>query len=140
VEDNFYPQDLSRAKHFCKSYFDTSPEVSIKVWISRKAMHQRVPSNSYKPNAHFTRLKVCRNYLKTQGVACTRACLGNTRLVLLGDVHLTTSFCVGTRSGYPSSGSSISIILWISPRLGSTWLVFRITRLINVPEWNALCT
>jgi hypothetical protein len=30
-------------------------------------MHQRVPSNSYKPNAHFTRLKVCKNYLKTQG-------------------------------------------------------------------------
>jgi hypothetical protein len=27
-------------------------------------MHQRVPSNSYKPNAHFTRLKVCKNYLK----------------------------------------------------------------------------
>jgi hypothetical protein len=30
-------------------------------------MHQRVPSNSYKPNAHFIRLKVCKNYLKTQG-------------------------------------------------------------------------
>jgi hypothetical protein len=26
---------ISRAKHFCKSCFDTSPEVSIKVWISR---------------------------------------------------------------------------------------------------------
>jgi hypothetical protein len=23
AKDNFYPQDLSRAKHFCKSYFDT---------------------------------------------------------------------------------------------------------------------
>jgi hypothetical protein len=42
AKDNLYPQDLSRAKHFCKSYFDTSSEVSIKVWISRKAMHQRV--------------------------------------------------------------------------------------------------
>jgi hypothetical protein len=42
AKDNLYPQDLSRAKHFCKSCFDTSPEVSIKVWISRKAMHQRV--------------------------------------------------------------------------------------------------
>jgi hypothetical protein len=30
-------------------------------------MHQRVSSNSYEPNAHFTRLKVCENYLKTQG-------------------------------------------------------------------------
>jgi hypothetical protein len=29
---------------------------------------------------------------------------------------------------------SISIILRSSPRLGSTWLVFRIARLINVPE------
>jgi hypothetical protein len=28
------------------------------------------PSNSYKPNAHFTRLKVCKNYLKTQGRGC----------------------------------------------------------------------
>jgi hypothetical protein len=35
AKDNLYPQDLSRAKHFCKSYFDTSLEVSIKVWISR---------------------------------------------------------------------------------------------------------
>jgi hypothetical protein len=34
----------------------------------------------------------------------------------------------------------ISIILRSSPRLGSTWVVFRIARLINVPEWNALCT
>jgi hypothetical protein len=30
-------------------------------------MHQRVSSNSYEPNAHFTRLKVCEKYLKTQG-------------------------------------------------------------------------
>jgi hypothetical protein len=30
-------------------------------------MHQRVSSNSYEPNAHFTKLKVCENYLKTQG-------------------------------------------------------------------------
>jgi hypothetical protein len=35
AKDNLYPQDLSRAKHFCKSYFDTLSEVSIKVWISR---------------------------------------------------------------------------------------------------------
>jgi hypothetical protein len=33
-------------------------------------MHQRVPSNSYEPNAHFTRLKVCEKYLKTQGKGC----------------------------------------------------------------------
>jgi hypothetical protein len=30
-------------------------------------MHQMVSGNSYKPNAHFTRPKVCENYLKTQG-------------------------------------------------------------------------
>jgi hypothetical protein len=43
-------------------------------------MHQRVSSNSYKPNAHFTRLKVCENYLKKhkEGVACTGACLEET--------------------------------------------------------------
>jgi hypothetical protein len=33
AKDNLYPQDLSRAKHFCKSYFDTSSEVSINAWI-----------------------------------------------------------------------------------------------------------
>jgi hypothetical protein len=55
---------------FVNHIFDTSSEVSIKVWISRKTMHQRVSSNSYKPNAHFTRLKVCKNYLKTQGRGC----------------------------------------------------------------------
>jgi hypothetical protein len=27
-------------------------------------------SNSYKPNAHFARLKVYKNYLKTQGRGC----------------------------------------------------------------------
>jgi hypothetical protein len=33
VKDNLYPQDLplSKAKQFCKSYFDTSSEVSMKV-------------------------------------------------------------------------------------------------------------
>jgi hypothetical protein len=48
-------------------------------------MHQRVPSNSYKPNAHFTRLKVCKNYLKTQGRGCMhRGLLGiNTTLVFV---------------------------------------------------------
>jgi hypothetical protein len=37
AKDNLYPQDLplGKAKHFCKSYFDTSLEVSIKGWISR---------------------------------------------------------------------------------------------------------
>ena len=42
------------------------------------------PSNSYKPNAHFTRLKVCKNNLKhKEGVACTGACLDNTMLVFV---------------------------------------------------------
>jgi hypothetical protein len=37
AKDNLYPQGLplGKAKHFCKSYFDTSSEVSIKGWISR---------------------------------------------------------------------------------------------------------
>jgi hypothetical protein len=35
---------------------------------------------------------------------------------LLDDVHLTTILCLGTLSDYPSSGSSISIILWRSSR------------------------
>jgi hypothetical protein len=35
AKDKLYLQDLSRAKHFCKSYFDTPSEVSIKAWISR---------------------------------------------------------------------------------------------------------
>jgi hypothetical protein len=30
-------------------------------------MHQRVSSNSYEPNAHFTRLKCAKSILKTQG-------------------------------------------------------------------------
>jgi hypothetical protein len=40
-------------------------------------MHRRVSSNSYEPNAHFTRLKVCEKYFKNtrKGVACTGACL-----------------------------------------------------------------
>jgi hypothetical protein len=34
------------------------------------------PSNSYKPSAHITRLKMCKNHLKhKEGVACTGACL-----------------------------------------------------------------
>jgi hypothetical protein len=35
AKDKIYLQDLSMAKHFCKSYFDTPSEVSIKAWISR---------------------------------------------------------------------------------------------------------
>jgi hypothetical protein len=53
--------------------------------------------------------------------------------VLLDDNHLTISLLCWHCSDYPSSGSSISIIPRISPRLRSTWLVFRITRLFIVP-------
>jgi hypothetical protein len=39
-------------------------------------MHQRVSSNSYEPNAHFTRLKGCEKYLKHKERGCMhRACL-----------------------------------------------------------------
>jgi hypothetical protein len=69
-----------------------------------------------------------------EGGKCTGACLGNTRLVLLDDDHLTISLLFWHCSDYPSSGSSISIILRISPRLRSTWLFFRIARLIIVPH------
>ena len=53
----------------------------------------------------------------------------NTRLVLLDDVHLTIILVLAL----DQAGSSISITMRSSPRLGLTWLVFRIMRLINVP-------
>jgi hypothetical protein len=65
-----------------------------------------------------------------EGGKCTGACLSNTRLVLLGDDRLTIIHVLAL----DQAGSSISFILRISPCLGSTWLFFRITRLINVPE------
>jgi hypothetical protein len=69
-------------------------------------MHQRVPSNSYEPNAHFTRLKVCEKYLKTQGKGLHAPGLAwnNTRLVLLDVVHLAIILYSDTCSDYPSSG------------------------------------
>ena len=56
-----------------------------------------------------------------------RACLDNTRLVLLDDVRLAINFYPNTRSVCPSSGLSIRTTMRSSPRLGSTWLVFRFT-------------
>jgi hypothetical protein len=50
--------------------------------------------------------------------------------VLLGDVHLTIILVLSL----DQAGSSISITMRISPRLGSTWLVFRIKRLFIVPH------
>jgi hypothetical protein len=62
--------------------------------------------------------------LKHQGGGeCTGACLNNTRLVLLDDVHLTIILVLAL----DQSGSSFNITMRSSPRLGSTWLVFRIT-------------
>jgi hypothetical protein len=45
----------------------------------------KVLSNSYKPNAHFTRFKVRKNYLKTQGRGCMHRSLPgiNTGLVFV---------------------------------------------------------
>jgi hypothetical protein len=47
---------------------------------------------------------------------------------------LASILWLGTRSDHPSSVLFISIIPQSSPRLGSTWFVFRIAQLINVPE------
>jgi hypothetical protein len=94
-------------------------------------MHQRFSTKLLSPNASNKVIKI----LKHQGGGkCTGACLNNTRLVLIGGDHLAIILWLGTRSDYPSSGSFISIILQISPRLGSTWLVFRITRLFIIPH------
>jgi hypothetical protein len=94
-------------------------------------MHQRFSTQLLSPNASYKVIKI----LKQQGGGeCTGACLDNTRLVLLGGDHLAISFCSDTCFVHPFSGSSISIILRISPRLGSTWLVFRITQLFIVPH------
>jgi hypothetical protein len=94
-------------------------------------MHQRFSTQLLSPNASNKVIKI----LKHQGGGkCTGACLNNTRLVLLDDVHLASILGLGTRFDYPSSDSSISIIMWSSPRLGSTWVVFRITRLFIVPN------
>jgi hypothetical protein len=49
---------------------------------------------------------------------------------LLGDVHLTIILVLAL----DQAGLSISITVRSSPCLGSTWLVFRITRLIIVPK------
>jgi hypothetical protein len=71
-------------------------------------MHQLFSTQLLSPNALNKVIKI----LKHQGGGkCTGACLDNTRLVLLGDDHLTTIHCLGTCSDYPSSGSSISITL-----------------------------
>jgi hypothetical protein len=56
-------------------------------------MHQRFSTQLLSPNASNKVIKI----LKQQGGGeCTGACLNNTRLVLLGDVHLTISLCPGT--------------------------------------------
>jgi hypothetical protein len=92
-------------------------------------MHQLFSTQLLSGNASY---KVIKNLKQQGGGKCTGACLYNTRLVLLDDVHLTSILHLGIRSDYPSSGLSISIIMRSSPRLGSTWLVFRITRSIIV--------
>jgi hypothetical protein len=46
------------------------------------------------------------------------------------DVHLAIILVLAL----DQAGSSISIILRSNPRLGSTWVVFRITRLFIVPH------
>jgi hypothetical protein len=58
-------------------------------------MHQRFSTQLLSPNASYKVIKI----LKQQGGGkCTGACLNNTRLVLLGDVHLTINLYSDTRS------------------------------------------
>jgi hypothetical protein len=64
-----------------------------------------------------------KDFKTTRSGECTRACLNNTRLVLLDDVHLTIILVLAL----DEAGSSINITMWVSPRLGSTRVVFRIT-------------
>jgi hypothetical protein len=90
-------------------------------------MHQRFSTQLLSPNASYKVIKI----LKQQGGGkCTGACLSNTRLVLLGDVHLMIILVLAL----DQAGSSISITMRSSPHLRSTWLVFRITRLFIVPH------
>jgi hypothetical protein len=66
-------------------------------------MHQRVPINSYEPNAHFTRLKVCEKYLKTQGKGLHAPGLAFViRCVLLGstDIEIKAVVCLRIRGGW----------------------------------------
>jgi hypothetical protein len=71
-------------------------------------MHQLFSTQLLSPNASYKVIKI----LKDQGGGkCTGAFLDNTTLVLLGGDHLAISFCLGTCSDYPSSGSAISITL-----------------------------
>jgi hypothetical protein len=58
-------------------------------------MHQRFSTQLLSPNTSNKVIKI----LKQQGGGKrTGACLGNTRLVLLDDDHLTTILFLGTRS------------------------------------------
>jgi hypothetical protein len=83
-------------------------------------MHQWFSTQLLSPNASNKVIKI----LKHQGGGkCTGACLNNTRLVLLGDDHLAINLVLAL----DQAGSSISIILRISSRLGSTWFLFRVT-------------
>jgi hypothetical protein len=94
-------------------------------------MHQRFSTQLLSPNTSNKVIKI----LKHQGGGkCTGACLSNTRLVLLGGDHLASILWLDTHSDYPTSGLSIRITMRFSPRLGSTWLFFRITRLFIVPH------
>jgi hypothetical protein len=49
-----------------------------------------------------------------------RLAWNNTRLVLLDDIHLATSFCSDSCFVCPSSVSSISIILWRGLRVATS--------------------
>jgi hypothetical protein len=90
-------------------------------------MHQRFSTQLLSPNASNKVIKI----LKHQGGGkCTGACLSNTRLVLLDDDHLTIILVLAL----DQADSSINITMRSNSRLGSTWLVFRITRLMIVPH------
>jgi hypothetical protein len=69
---------ISRAKHFFVNYILILHQRYLyRYGYQGRQCIKGFPSNSYKRNAHFARLKVCKNYLKhKEGVACTGACLG----------------------------------------------------------------
>jgi hypothetical protein len=84
-------------------------------------MRQRFSTQLLSPNASNKVIKILNHQV---GGKCTGACLNNTRLVLLDDVHLKIILVLAL----DRTGSSISIILRSNPRLGSTWLWFSASR------------
>jgi hypothetical protein len=94
-------------------------------------MHQRFSTQLLSPNASNKVIKILKHQA---GGECTGACLSNTRLVFVRRRPLDDQPLFRYSLHYPPSGLSISIIMRSSPRLGSTWVVFRITQSIIIPH------